>query len=108
MAGIGSIRNRTMYKIQCIDNETGSVRHVRSEEDHRKTLILDSLNEAEEIRDACAYQRGDPPHWLRGNTSASLYRYLDPNDPDYDEEYLEWRVNYNTLDPKHTYKIVAA
>ena len=95
-----------MYKIQCVDNKTGRIRHIKSEEDHRKNLIVDSIEEAEEIRDACAYQRGDPPHWLRGNIDASPSRYLDPGDPDYDEEYLSWRENYNTLDPKSTYKII--
>jgi len=76
------------------------------EEDWRKTLLLDSLEEAEEIRDDCSHQRCDPPHWLRGNSYASPERFLNPNDADYDEEYLEWEENYGKLNPNEIWEII--
>ena len=95
-----------MYKIKRTNKKTGSIRHIRMEEDWRKTLLLDSLEEAEEIRDDCSLQRCDPPHWLRGNSCASPERFISPNDADYDEEYLEWAENYGKLNPNETWEII--
>ena len=67
-----------MYKIKCTNKKTGSIRHIRMEEDWRKTLLLDSLEEAEKIRD----------------------------DADYDEEYLEWEENYGKLNPNEIWEII--